>query len=179
MPIGGPAAAAESSAPLELLHAPLVKHSLFPYRYPRLINRVGCITYSATEGNRPQMLSQRSKRGHREKEQPGNDDDRPEQETSERKCVVAQGAESEWSLLLVSQRRRHRHRRDDRQVAAEDHHQARHYIPRPRFRSRVGIAVKAVCHPKSVKGRAVVGRGRRELVNDLRKTVGGRVALRL
>ena len=72
---------------------------------------------------------------------------------------------------------------DDRHEAADQHHQARGNVQRPAFGGwRRGVVVGVVESPgvcQALKAGAIVGRCRSELVKDLGKPVGPRIAFRL
>ena len=63
---------------------------------PKLPELALMATQLSAERDRPQVLRQRSERGHRQEQQRADDDDRSEQKTSEGQGVVAQGPQSEW-----------------------------------------------------------------------------------
>src|SRR3984893_6582355 len=79
----------------------------------------GSFRRSPTEGDRPEVLGQRAERGHRQKQQRTDDQNRAEQQEAEGHRVVAHGPERDRRDLLATQVEGHRNRRDDRQVARE------------------------------------------------------------
>ena len=83
----------------------MVRHLLLPFSIlSKIYHGPICATLDAVSHHRqrdwPQVLGQRSQRGHRQEEQRADDHDRAKQQTSKGEGVVAQSAQAERSVLL-------------------------------------------------------------------------------
>src|SRR5580704_16552964 len=118
---------------------------------PKLPELALVATQLSAEGDRPQVLGQRSERGNWQEQQRADDNDRPEEEATEGKGVVATGPQSKGCLLFHTEECRHRDRRYDRQVPPEQNHQTAADVPWNGFRRRIGVVIQAIAHTQAVK----------------------------
>ena len=113
------------------------------------------------------MLRQGAKRRHRQEQQGADYKNRTQEQERERRGVVPEGSCPDGTGLLFTQETRHRDHRDDRKEAADGDDDRCSYVPCHRLGSRVRVVVEAIGDAQAVECRAVIRRGRRELVHDL------------
>ena len=142
-----------------------------------VLDRTQRVAFLTSERQGAKMFGDGAEGGDRQEQQRTDQDDRSQQHAGEGKSVGPHRTHGERRRLLHGQAGGQGHGGDHRQEAAQQHHQARGDVPGGILRDRrLGVLriVGTPCRCQTAEFRAVVCRGRTELVERLRRTRGPR-----
>ena len=113
------------------------------------------------------MVRDRPQYSDRQEEQGSDNKNRPEQQYAKGGSVSTERPQTKRARFLFPEICRHGDRSDNRQITAEEHHETGSDIPWDGLRIGIRIASQTIDRLQSIKGRAVIRGGRREVVQHL------------